>query len=555
MKRLFLFVWIVLLVTSSFVFAGIDEDVQANLTKAKTNRGEIEKAIAYFEKKGDPQQLDAIKFLVANMENQCYVEVALYYEEPKAVEFNLLSYPLDVISALFENLEERGEISFLKRERVEQPFDNLAYPNFSTAEKALDSIAKARNGLEFGRKQRLEDLETVSAEYLIKNVENAFKAWQSRPWAKQIPYEAFREYILPYRGSNEPIEEWREFFIDRYNELAKSMKDSTDPIEAATLINRELTKWYTFDERYYLHPTDLGLAEMRKTGKGRCEDMTNLTIYALRANGICVMSDYTPYWANSGNNHAWNAVLDRSGKAIPFMGCEADPNAYKLSGKIGKAYRKMFSKQSEVLSAKMEKWEKAPDWLSGKYFHDVTSDYADVSDVAVKLEKPLPDSARWAYLCVFNSGEWKPIYWSTIQQNECLFKAMGRDVMYTPMYYVKGKMEPAGEAFLLHKDGKTTRYDGDPKVTQTVKLVSTTRKIIAEATEGKVITALDSGATYELHYWDNGWQKIAEKTADGKTPLVFDNVPQNRLYWLYKKDSNKEEERIFTYENDKQIWW
>ena len=63
---------------------------------------------------------------------------------------------------------------------------------------------------------------------------------------------------------------------------------------------------------------DVGLVTMLFTHEGRCEDMTNLAIYAMRANALPVTSDYTPYWANSGNNHAWNAILGRDGEVLPW---------------------------------------------------------------------------------------------------------------------------------------------------------------------------------------------------------------------------------------------
>ena len=70
--------------------------------------------------------------------------------------------------------------------------------------------------------------------------------------------------------------------------------------------------------------------------------MTNVTIYAMRANGLAVTSDYTPYWANSGNNHAWNAILTGEGKVVPFMGAEANPGEYRLANKLAKVYRKTW---------------------------------------------------------------------------------------------------------------------------------------------------------------------------------------------------------------------
>ena len=83
--------------------------------------------------------------------------------------------------------------------------------------------------------------------------------------------------------------------------------------------------------------------------------MTNLTIYAMRANGLAVTSDYTPYWANSGNNHAWNAIVTPGGEVIPFMGAESNPGKYHLANKVAKVYRKTFGKQKANLAFQQRK--------------------------------------------------------------------------------------------------------------------------------------------------------------------------------------------------------
>ncbi len=61
------------------------------------------------------------------------------------------------------------------------------------------------------------------------------------------------------------------------------------------------------------------------------------------------------------------------------------------------------------------------------------------------------------------------------------------------------------------------------------------------------------GNRYELMYWDEGWNSLGVKEGQGFS-LLFDNVPANALYWLKCLTEGKEE-RIFTYENGKQIWW
>jgi hypothetical protein len=62
------------------------------------------------------------------------------------------------------------------------------------------------------------------------------------------------------------------------------------------------------------------------------------------------------------------------------------------------------------------------------------------------------------------------------------------------------------------------------------------------------------GDVYELFYWDAGkWNSLGRKTADDFV-LKYDNCPVGALF-LLRNHTRGVEERIFTYENDKQVWW
>lgn len=66
---------------------------------------------------------------------------------------------------------------------------------------------------------------------------------------------------------------------------------------------------------------------------------------------------------------------------------------------------------------------------------------------------------------------------------------------------------------------------------------------------------IEIGDEYELYYWnDEGfWELLGTQKATDNI-LYYSDIPSNGLYIL--KDITKGmEERIFTYENDKQIWW
>lgn len=58
---------------------------------------------------------------------------------------------------------------------------------------------------------------------------------------------------------------------------------------------------------------------------------------------------------------------------------------------------------------------------------------------------------------------------------------------------------------------------------------------------------------YELFYYDKGWKPVDIKRAETDS-IDFTGVKKNALY-LLKDHTGGVEERIFTYENNRQIWW
>jgi len=371
--------------------------VRAALSEAKFNRVELEKVFRHYEALGDRQKLEAARFLIANMEGRGYVVTALYDEKKKEI-----------------------------------PFEALSYSGFGEAQKALDELEKKNGKLEFSRKQFIPDLEVIRAQYLIENIDLAFEAWRTKPWAKEINFQAFLEHILPYRGNKEPIEEWRAACLQRYEGLPAQMKNPRDLHEASDRVMGNVNNWVYFSDLYYLHPTDQGFAEMNARQRGRCGDIATITGYALRANAIPAATDYTPFWADRDNNHAWTVILNERGEGRAG-----------LAHRAAKVYRQTYSHQLGNLAFKLQPGEKAPRWLERKSYVDVTRQYMETTDVTVKLAGPVPKGARFAYLCVFNEGEWHAIHWGRIDlRHQVTFTQMGRNICYLPAYYIDDKSSP-----------------------------------------------------------------------------------------------------------------
>jgi hypothetical protein len=499
---------------------GYPPEVQKALEKADSNRAELGMVLAHYKNDIDTLKYQAACYLIANMDGHSYMIFGLYDSAKAEINFNVLDYP-----------------------------------NYDSLQVAWATLEKAHPGLDFDKKELIDDLKTIKGNFLITQIDYAFRAWREKPWAKGMAFSDFCNYILPYRGSNEPLEDWRQVFFEKYKEIQAKMANPTDPIEAAKLINNDVKTWFTFDPRYYFHPTDQGANEMMTGHLGRCEDMTNAAIYAMRANGLGVTSDYTPYWANSGNNHAWNAIVSPDGKVIPFMGAEANPGEYSLWNKLAKVYRKMYSQQRDNLIFQTRKQIKVPAWLGGKSYIDVTKDYEKTSDVSIELSVLVPDSVDIAYICVFNDGLWKPIQWGRIYGNKVTFAGMGLSIAYLPAYFVtEDSIIPAGPPFILTELGQTEALAPDSASSSiTIQLFSTTAKAPAPSTDGIKQVSFSSGKSYELFYWENGWKSAGKEVAAGQ-PLTM-QVPTGCLYWLVEDNSNREE-RIFTI-NDKgeQVWW
>jgi len=495
----------------------LPSEVQIALDSAKTNKTELQKVINHY--KNDSLKLEAAYFLIANMEDHCYYKAKIVDTAGQDVDFRVLDYP-----------------------------------SYDIMREAWDSLETKIGTIDFKRDTVIFDLQFLSADYLINNIDLAFKAWQN-PWARNLSFDEFCEYILPYRSSNEPVEDWRSQFVDRYTWLKDSMKNPNDPIEAAILINQEIKSWYKFDPLFYRHPTDLGLSEMFKYKRGRCEDMTNLAIYAMRSQGIPVMGDYTPAWPNTGNNHAWNATLDKDKNVVIFMGGLDDPYVYQLNNKKAKVYRKTFSKQKHSLAEIAPNYELLPGWLASAYYKDVTTDYIEPTDVEVELKEEQPDSVSFAYLAVFNSGDWKAIHWGKIENKTASFTDMGKDIVYLPTYYKGGELIEANKPFLLDNNSNKTFFTPDTNKLVDLTLYSTTKRTIVKTTDEIEKASFKDSTAYILQYWDKEWIVIDTVLSQQNRGLHFSKVPSNALYWLVEKDSRKEE-RIFSYDSEGHIhWW
>ncbi|MCD8262307.1 MAG: hypothetical protein LUD15_13235 [Bacteroides sp.] len=62
------------------------------------------------------------------------------------------------------------------------------------------------------------------------------------------------------------------------------------------------------------------------------------------------------------------------------------------------------------------------------------------------------------------------------------------------------------------------------------------------------------GDLYKLCYWQQGeWKSMGKRIAD-EYNIVYEAVPSGALYLLHNHTRGVEE-RIFSYEDERQVWW
>ena len=146
------------------------------------------------------------------------------------------------------------------------------------------------------------DLVNLKSDDFIAYFDALKKNFNRVGWRNKIDDNLFYYYILPYRVSQEPIENFTAHYADTLYNLVKNTKNMRDAVF-------RINEWVYTKMKY--EPTeqwDQNAVTTIKRGIGRCEEMSILFIKALRTVCIPCRHTYTPWWPFTNSNHAWVEV-------------------------------------------------------------------------------------------------------------------------------------------------------------------------------------------------------------------------------------------------------
>lgn len=327
----------------------------------------------------------------------------------------------------------------------------------------------------------LSDLQHISADFLIRHIDYCFHIWQQYPWCKDIDFDTFCKYILPYTTSNCYWEQAADFFEQKYATLRDSVCHKSYK-EIGKIIAEDIDKtfvqnWVLFSQKHKgLLPTtfkNLATAQI-----GTCLEANIYKIAALRANGIPATLNTFPNWGNANSSHFWTEIIGDEhidnlydNTQRPYVSKNdilVDnifwKNTYSPALKnippytsiqycrtIPKVYRVNYEIQQNCLALRAK--EEIPDFFRNPGIEDITDKYIVCKDIEV----PLWDNKHkkeYVYLCCYDDNNWIPVCWSIPRKKQALFTKVGVNVLYLPAYYESGAIIPAGDAFILKEDGE-----------------------------------------------------------------------------------------------------
>ena len=465
------------IVISLFVAcSSADRRLEYALTFAGDNRKELEKVLEHYARQ--PEKLEAARFLIRNM--------------PRWYAYE--GWQLDSIRQVL------------------------------SVKKIPEEVVKKWKKVSFYSLPKVYDAHVITADYLIENIDLAFEAWKKYPWNRNLGFEDFCEFILPYRIDNEPLSAWRKLYHEHYASILDTLYQGRDIVEACRELRKEVKKkgLFYFTEFNIPHMDGVFLFHHPI---GYCRESCDLMLYAMRACGIPVATEFFRYSPDYQHYHSWNTVRDTTGRFIAFDSERLEPtrDACVTDGrKKGKVYRYCFGEQENPALSRSDRGnERIPAFFRNPYIKDVTTNYFGENEVTV----PIQAQDKYIYLGVFNPRGAVLIDRAVSDGDQVTFRNLEPNIIYQTLLFDGKRQYPAGYPF-IYRNGKAELLEPDRMNREKAVL---TRKMSTKPTISEWLYRATRGARIEAAQEPSFRQAdLLYEIKDSLTTNYYELTPQYR---------------------------
>lgn len=533
MKTFVLYIFLLSVFPALFA-QSIPDDVENALKQAGNNRPELEKVLRHYSH--DNEKFAAACYLIKNMPwHSCGGRVEFY--DPRMDDF------FRHADSLYYRAVRRKPNDSLITSRFLQQVEVFAKP-------LRDSLLSAPFLPPEVVAEQMPDIRHIDGDFLRKHIDNAFDVRNRYACTRNVSFEDFCNYVLPYRSiSDYPlVENGRDLqrFFGRYMDEEKTVFGA----DAVKRYNRTVNHLRSLGGNYPFE-TNVGLHELHFRGFHDCIDIAHYGASVLRSCGIPAAVEFTVAYKMWQATHYHVAIPDSGGRWMTFNP-ESTPPRYrdrKFSLEALNVYRIYFSPRDDAPFWLKGNGEFVPSNLSSPCIRDVTSGIMSVVQPVLPFAPSVNN--KLAYLAAFQSKTGLvAVTWGKIDhgKKEVRFTDVVPDNLYFPVYYEpNGQMQSFGEPFWITADSlaengcRLTGFGGDAGETVSVDLL---RKFprkpglrkLAEQLRGVVITASDDGGflqadtLFRLSYTPEPyWQEV---DLQNSRPYRFYRI-QNRPDYPY----------------------
>ena len=334
----------------------------------------------------------------------------------------------------------------------------------------------------------------VSVEYLKHRTDDAMEQWHFSPFARELDFAGFCEYLLPYRIGTEEPEEWWTDYRATFGGVLDTLvtRPGVSLAEFCEAVNGLLPEPHRSYTGYPPNKPNGKPSSLKRILGGTCADYLGLTTYLCRSYGIPVATDYTPQWGNHSQGHQWSALIQGDRTYHFMIGEPLFPAAEKpFTFRLAKAYRRTISPQRRHPGRGSRPGE-LPAGLQSPRTLDVTRYYVPVTNLRFGSLRQRGQT-RWLTLNVFDDANWSPVAGARRRGRKVTFKDVGLNCVFLPMYYRNGSCVPAGWPVLVGKDRRVRELVPDCEHLETVHL---TRKFMDTLARQRADSLL--GGRFEL---------------------------------------------------------
>ena len=315
----------------------------------------------------------------------------------------------------------------------------------------------------------IPDAQVIKADFLIDNIDKSYNQWTTCPWASQVTFDEYLEWMLPYKAIElQELDYWRDTLLAHFGKglehpIINDVEYNTT-MGVADMIRNDT---YNALNRYGLYtreglPLLSAYLQVHQT-YGDIPDYALTAVLAMRSVGIPAVLDETPVGSRGTAATKWFVIISDRGEHLA--------SEWDLSTMIGggffpydrgpKVYRNSYAINKERQKYKRNARYQYPFDLGKK---DVTSQYFLTCNIQLPVDKAVRSQLKDKYVYIASavrdeSDPWRIVDFGVMRNGKACFHDMGREVLYTVMGFDGQDLIRITDPFILHKN-KTIEYVG-----------------------------------------------------------------------------------------------